>query len=344
MLGAVVTALLSGAEADLRQPAPHKTDWFKDAGWGVFTHYLSDIALRGQEPSVEAWNRVVDAFDVEGLAKQLASVGTKYYFVTLGQNSGYYCSANATYDRLVGNDPGKCSKRDLIADLYQALEPRGIKLMVYLPAGAPDRDPKAMEALGWKPGKYPIWSHPKGGPDGGDPRLEDFQRKWEAVIREWSERWGNKVCGWWFDGCYYPVAMYQHPEPPNFKSFAEAARAGNPASLVAFNPGVFDPIFSLTEHEDYTAGEINEADKVQCPGRWVKTAQFHMLSFLGPNWAQRPPRYSDAQVIEITQRIIEEGGVATWDVPIEPSGLIPDAFVTQLQALHTGIQSWRANQ
>ena len=202
--------------ASAQAPATHRTDWFHDAKWGVFTHYLSDIALKGAEPTVEAWNKAVDAFDVEGLAKQIESIGAKYYVITLGQNSGYYLSPNATYDQFVGIQPSKCSKRDLVADLYAALNPKGVKLMVYLPAGAPDRDTVAMASLGWKNGKYPIWSHANGGPDGGDDRLIEFQKKWEAVIREWSTRWGTKVCGWWFDGCYFPVAMYQHPDAPNF--------------------------------------------------------------------------------------------------------------------------------
>jgi hypothetical protein len=141
------------------------------------------------------------------------------------------------------------------------------------------------------------------------------------------------VHGWWFDGCYYPIAMYRHDDPPNFASFAAAARAGNPNAIVAFNPGVFDPIMSLTPEEDYTAGEINDAMKVQCPGPTIGGAQTHMLSFLGPFWAQSPPRYSDAQAAAITRRFLDKGGAVTWDVPIGPDGRIPDVFVRQLAAI-----------
>lgn len=316
----------------------HRADWFKEARWGVFTHYMADTVLKGEDITVEKWNRAVDSFDVNALAECLARTGAGYYVITLGQNSGYYCSPNATYDRYVGISPSKCARRDLIADLYEALHPKAIRLMVYLPAGAPDRDPVAMQALEWQPGKYPHWAYPGGGPDGGDPRLESFQHKWEAVIREWSMRWGKKVSGWWFDGCYYPDAMYRHPEPPNFESFAAAARAGNPESIVAFNPGVMVPIITMTRFEDYTAGEINEPDKVECVGRWVTgpdgaRTQLHMLSYLGPNWAQGPPRFPDDQVIAFTRKIVEQQGVVTWDVPILSDGVIPQPFVNQLAAL-----------
>ena len=38
-------------------------DWFRDCGWGVFTHYLTD-----KETSAEEWNRHVGDFDVSGVA------------------------------------------------------------------------------------------------------------------------------------------------------------------------------------------------------------------------------------------------------------------------------------
>jgi len=342
LLLAVTMWAISGhalaAENAPAQPSSHRTDWFKNAQWGVFTHYMADTVLKGPEISVENWNKAVDSFDVERMANTLAGAGAGYYVITLGQNSGYYCSPNAAYDKITGIAPGKCSKRDLVADLSNALQAKGIRLMVYLPSGAPDRDPEAMKALEWQPGKYPRWAYPNGGPEGGDPRLDSFQRKWESVIKEWSLRWGNKVSGWWFDGCYFPEAMYRHDDPPNFESFAAAARAGNPESIVAFNPGVTVPIISLTPFEDYTAGEINEPEKVTCPGRWVNGAQFHMLSYLGQNWAAAPPRFEAAKAVEYTKAIAGQGGVVTWDVPIGAAGTIPEAFVAQLDAIGAALK------
>jgi len=312
LLAAACTAGAAGEDV-MGKSVNHRTDWFQKAGWGVFTHYLT-----GKDTTAEAWNKQVNAFDVSGLARQLESVGARYYFITLGQNSGHYCTPNAAYDKFVGTRPSKCATRDLIADLYDALHPKGIRLMVYLPAGAPDQDEAAMKALQWHRGAH---------------RNREFQAKWEAVIREWADRWGKKVEGWWFDGCYWPDAMYRFPDPPNFASFAAAARAGNPDRLVAFNPGVVNPIITMTPEEDYTAGEINDPRAVACNGRWVGKAQFHMLSFLGPQWAAAPPRFKTDEVAAVTRGIIEGAGVVTWDVPIEPHGIIPQAFVDQLKGL-----------
>ena len=310
------------------QAGSHRAAWMKEAQWGVMTHYLADWKAREiSEPmTVEKWNDMVDHFDVEGLAEQFKSVGAGYYLVTIGQNSGYYLSPNATYDRLVGIQPSKCSRRDLVADLYEAMHKRGIRLMVYLPAGAPGGDSAAKQALEWQ---------------NGPNRNREFQLKWEQIIREWSNRWGPKVAGWWFDGCHWPNTMYRTEEAPNFASFAAAARAGNPQAIVAFNPGVVPRILSVTPYEDYTAGEINDPNRVEirrAVDGMIDGTQVHILSFLGEKWGMGSPRFATEQVVKWSQGIRKQGGAITWDVPIQPSGLIAQPFIDQLtsvgKALH----------
>lgn len=316
MLCAVVSCLpLCLGYAEPSAGPSHRTDWFVKAQWGVFTHYLTDAST-----TAEAWNRQVDEFDVGALARQLELVGARYYVITLGQNSGHFCSPNAAYDRYVGIQPSKCSKRDLIADIHAALAPKGIALMLYLPCQTPNRDPIAQKGFGLRQG--PI----------DQPIDEDFARKWAEVIQEWSSRYGKGVVGWWFDGAYQHVRFNEAIG----RIYADAARAGNAESIVTFNPGV--SMKKWTEAEDYTAGEINDAASMRCDGRWVEDKQWHMLSFLGPNWGQAPPRFSNEKVVEITGTIIRRQGVVTWDVPIEATGTIPQSFVDQLAALNKGLQ------
>jgi alpha-L-fucosidase len=303
--------------------AQDRAAWMREARWGVMNHYLADWRARVDkiEMSVDVWNRLIDNFDVNGLAEQIKSVGAGYYIITVGQNSGYYLSPNATYDRFVGIQPSKCSHRDLVADLYEALHQRGIKLMVYLPSGAPNGDKIAKEALQWQNGPYPN---------------KEFQIKWEQIIGEWSERWGERVAGWWFDGCYWPNIMYQSCETPNFESFAAAARAGNPSRAVAFNRGVVPRLISITPHEDCTAGEINDMERLEIrrasEGK-IDGAQIHVLSFLGEHWGMGAPRFTEEQVLKHTQTVAKEGGIITWDVPIQANGLIAQPFIEQLTAV-----------
>jgi alpha-L-fucosidase len=321
----VLAALLSGPAI---AAAEDRAAWITEARWGVMTHYLADWIAeaegRGKTLTVEQWNDLVDQFDVEGLAKQLEAAGAGYQVLTIGQNSGFYLAPNPTYDRLVGISPSHCSRRDLVVDLSEALRRRGIKLIVYLPAGAPARDKTAAEALEWHDGPH---------------RNSEFQLKWEQVIGDWSRRWGTKVAGWWFDGCYWPNTMYRTGEPPDFASFAAAARAGNPDAIVAFNPGVVDRILSITPHEDYTAGEINDLDRLmirRAVAGKVDGARIHVLSFLGTTWGKGSPRFSEEQLVDWSRKISRSGAV-TWDVPIGRDGTLPRPFLDQLNAVGRAI-------
>jgi hypothetical protein len=323
------------------QAQQHATDWFREARWGVMTHYLGapPSTAGGAELTAEMWNQQVDAFDVPGLVDQVASSGARYLLFTIGQNSGHFCAPNATYDKLVGIRPSKCSRRDLVAELAKALKERHVRLLVYLPSGAPAADHVARRKLGWRWGSPGDWQLP-GEPVGG--RLAEFQRNWEAVIRDWSVRWGRDVAGWWIDGCYFADQMYRFDEPPNFASFAAALKAGNPDALVAFNPGVKVPVVAHTKHDDYAAGEVNLNQLPQaiatCPGRWLEVegtrVQFHILTFLGTTWCGGDrPQLPDERIVALTRQLVEKGGVVTYDVPIQKSGLIPQPFVDQLRAL-----------
>jgi hypothetical protein len=160
--------------------------------------------------------------------------------------------------------------------------------------------------------------------------------KWEAIIRDWSQRWGKKVEGWWLDGCYFPNSMYRSAQGPNFETFAAAARAGNSEAAVAFNPGVVYRILSMTPHEDFTAGEIDKPEMVsirRSADGLVDGTQIQMLSFLGQKWGMGEPRFTSEQVIGYSRKIWNAGGGVTWDVPVGLDGKMVPAFLQQLTAL-----------
>ena len=308
--------------------AQDRAAWMREARFGVMTHYLADwIAQTTHEPmGIERWNTLVDRFDVERIAEQVKSTGAGYYLISIGQNSGYYFAPNPVYDKLTGIAPSKLARRDLVADLYEAMHKRGIRLMVYLPSGAPGGDKAADAALGWQNGPY---------------RNKEFQQKWEQVIREWSARWGKNVSGWWFDGCYWPNTMYRSEDAPNFASFAAAARAGNPDAALAFNPGVIHRLISITPYEDYIAGEIDDPEKItirRAVDGKQDGAQLHVLTHLGEQWGKGAPRFTAAQAVEWSKKVVQQGGAITWDTPVDPAGRIAPEFVEQLTAIGKAVQ------
>lgn len=311
---------------------PHRADWFHQAQWGASSHYLVSPVM-----SAEEWNRRVDAFDVQALAGALASAGVGYYWLTIGQNSGHYCAPNATYDGFVGRRPSLLSRRDLIAELADALAAHGVRMMAYLPSGAPSQDAAAQAALEWEWGYEGGWPHGWQDELRTGKRLANFQQKWEAVIREWSLRWGQQIHGWWFDGCYFADEMYRHPEAPNFASFARAARAGNPDALVAFNPGIM--LQTMGPDEDYTAGETNDPEGIDVPpGRWLDGEQVHFWSYLGENWMTPPLRFRDEQAAAYSRRLTAHGGVLTWDIPLQDTGVPAPEVIRQLTVIGRAVE------
>ncbi len=317
-------------------------EWLYRAKWGMMCHWLADAPGDQAPIAVEEWNKRVNAFNVGSFVSQIKETGAGYCLFTIGQCSGFFCSPNGTYDELVRRTPSRCSERDLIRDLGEELAANGVRLIAYLPSHAPSRDPKAVENLKCvPPWDARMWGlHVEEHTGKADERLSDFQRNWEAVIREWSDRWNKLVSGWWMDGCYYADRMYRHGDAPNFKSLADALKSGNPESIVAFNPGVRVPVVTLTEHEDYTAGEISDAlpaDDFWTPSlnRWVGNAQYHLLTFLGNNWGKGKPRFPDKLVAGYTEYINSFGGVITYDTPITQVGVIPGQFIKQLRKIRS---------
>jgi hypothetical protein len=295
------------------RPSSSPADWLRNARLGVFAHVL---------PANAADLAKLDGFDAESLAAQLEGAGARYFVLTLGQNSGFFNSPNAAYDRRTGYRPGeRCARRDLPLDLHRALAARGIRLMLYLPCQTPNEDARAQKAFGLAQG-------PKDQPI--DAR---FARRWAEVIHEWSARYGDKVAGWWFDGGY----AWVHFDEEIAGIYADAVRRGNPAAIVTFNPGV-----SLVRHtraEDYTAGELNEPFDSVPSSRWVDGSQWHALTFLGAHWGARDTRYPAERWQEWFRKVAAGGGAVTldlgpnWDPKAGPIGALAEAQLQQVRAL-----------
>ncbi len=304
--------------ASLILTAPHPTDWFAAAGYGVFAHLL---------PGDPASLAKVEAFDVEAVAEQLSAMGAGYFVLTLGQNSGYFNSPNATYDRITGYAAGeRCSRRDLPAELADALARRDIRLMLYLPCQTPNRDAKAQRAFGLPEGPR-------------DQPLDDaFAAQWAAVIQDWSDRYGERVAGWWFDGGYQHI----HFNAAIAQVYAAAVKHGNPKAIVSFNPGV--KLIKYMPSEDYTAGELNEPFEQVPDGRFVDGSQWHALTYVGSRWGGRDTRHPAAQWASWVKSVVEREGVVTldmgpnWDANAGPIGTFATAQVEQMIAVREAVR------
>ena len=315
----VATSILAvPATAEDRNP---NTDWFQAAGRGLFLHVL---------PGDSQQLTLLEKFDVEALARQAETAGARYVVVTLGQNSGYFIAPNATYDRAVGWAAGeRCSRRDIPLELYRALQPRGIRLMLYLPCQTPNRDTRAQRAFGLAEGPQ------------DQPVDTAFAAKWAAVIQDWSDHYGDQVSGWWFDGGYAHIRFNDAVA----QVYARAVRHGNPKAIVTFNPGVLPKMVRHTAAEDYTAGELNDPFPLVPASRWVDGSQWHALTFLGSNWGTRDTRHPDARWADWIRSVVAGGGVVTldvgpnWDLADGPIGSISPVQFRQLQGIRAALEA-----
>ena len=201
------------------------TAWLRRAGFGLMLHWTRETApFQGPR---KGYADAVAALDVTALAERVSATGAGFVVFTTSHAFQDFPAPLASLERAL---PGRTTRRDLIADLGEALRRKDVKLMLYHnPGTSVDVE----------------WAKVSGLADGD---LAKHFGLWREIIAEAGRRYGPTVTGWWFDdgatGFYYRQA----PWP----SLHEAARAGHPARLVGFNSWELP---SVTDWQDFDCGE-----------------------------------------------------------------------------------------
>ena len=301
------------------------TDWFRSAGVGVMLHFLKTVFV--PEGGSKEYNEVVNGFDVERFAEDCHKAGANYVMFALGQNDGYYCSPNHSYDSIVGVPPGTfCSSRDLPADLFKALHKRGIRMMFYLPGNPPIQNELVDKKFKYTFGK-------------DSPTSQFTQSYWESVIREWSLRYGKNLSGWWFDGMYRGGIIETRSDMSlahNISTHTLDAKAGNYSSIVTYNYGV-NTIQSNSPYDDYSAGD--EGKIVQVPrNRWVVDGvQWFLFTYLGESWSKAGMRFKTPELVQWAQKVFAKDGVICFDIHSDKHGAIDPDHIRQVQAVRKAL-------
>lgn len=224
-------------------------EWFSSRKWGMFNHFINieKSNWRNNGIAYKDFNERVNNFDVKQYARTVYELNAGYVFFTLMQCHKYICAPNYTFNQITGLKTGEgCSERDLIADLIEALDKYDIPLFLYYTGDGPLRDKEVGEKMGHI--------------EGGEPVNSEFCKNWSAVMEEYAKRYGKSVHGWWVDGCY-DRSGYSN-ENKLLKYYADAAKSGNPDSLIAFNNGVVRPLYNLPEFESYYPNEDNPQKRI----------------------------------------------------------------------------------
>jgi hypothetical protein len=180
---------LNASATTLTEAQKPSADAFKSMRYGLFTTvtYTLTITPDGQK-SYASLDEFANGFDVNAYADAVQSMGVEYVFFTAWHFAMYSLGPNAALEKWL---PGHTSKRDLIGEVADALNQRGIKLVIYAhPNDGHDLKPEEQEKIGYlkalKKGVPPI------------PKFNDFINE---VYAELVGRYANKpnVIGFWLD-------------------------------------------------------------------------------------------------------------------------------------------------
>jgi alpha-L-fucosidase len=309
------------------------TDWFKDSGYGLFCHWTNKSY--NEDGSRVDYYTAVNNFDVNRFANQVEEAGAKFVIFTITHESHHLAFPSAVMDSIAsGHTTGS---RDLYADMYTALNAKGIKMMFYWNSAA--------YTTALNDSEY--YNNTKWATDSAY-----FAQKQYDLVEEISLRYGNKIAGWWVDTCYdndsrLPSDCRNWGAKFNYSTFASKLRAGNPNSIVTFNyrwkywgcnwgQGI----------EDYQAGEEGLDNNFLPTSRYSgegNTQWFATDACDDPNWAHVTPgtitpRWTDSKVITYIQNVMSNQGVYAYNCALYQDGRIADATMTQLRAVKSAIR------
>jgi len=293
-----------------------KLEWFHNAKYGLFFHFLAPE----EGMNIERWNAMVDSVNVEKFADQVKETGAGYVILTIGQDQLYSCAPNPVLEKLWELKPGSfISKRDLPSDLYNALNKRGIKMMLYLSMNNQYKLPRPATFV----------------------KETDRFENWLKVIEYYSKYYGDRCAGWWIDALDEDWTI-------NYRfRVHESLKSGNQNAITA------SASYGLSE---YTHGHCEASwdlqQRVRKPyfGRWEPRygIQWHVLQYLGRDWAKTDTAHSTISIVKYAVDIVRGGGVITFDIGTEVyvnnkhvNTLleIPSGQMVQLMAVKNAVQN-----
>jgi len=260
--GPEIPSYLSEKQAAFRQnPRQANLDWFVEAKYGMFIHYglysqLQKgewVQLRDTIPVAEyarlKESFTADRFDADMIADLALKAGMEYITITSKHHDGFCLFRTRATDFNVLNSP--CG-RDLIGELYEACERKGLGLFLYYSYGADWKHPYFYpREAGWQNAR-PAYKEPQ--PEYKYEKEADFQIYVDLVHQQITELFTQypNIAGIWFDPI---MGFYSRPDLFPIDSTYALVRSLSPHALISFKQGA-------NGEEDFMAPERGGGAKV----------------------------------------------------------------------------------
>ena len=280
----VPTYLKDYSELYSNNPLEASKMWFKDAKFGLFIHYgpnalISTIDGRiakndwlqvTEKLSVSKYEEIAkefraEKFDADFITDMALDAEMKYINLTTRHHDGF-CLFDSKYtDFKSTNSP---AKRDLVAELAEQCQKKGLGFCLYYSHGRDWRHPHAPNNDGW------------GGtarPQAKDPSYKygnehDLQKYLDFITNQITELLTNygPIASIWFDGIMTPLSPKGNNRKEMFKcqKLYDHIHSLQPQVLVSYKQG-------LTGTEDFMAPERKWKNKTDKPIEICDTLQPH---------------------------------------------------------------------
>ena len=252
-------------------------EWFGQAKFGLFLHYgLYSLLGRGEWVQlrdlihVEQYAKLkerftAESFDADAICDLAVNAGCKYVNITTRHHDSFCLFKTEQTEFQSLNSP---AKRDLVGELVDACNQRGLGIFFYYSHGRDWRHPHAPNNWGWGGNARPKYKERE--PfyvEGPQHDLQKYVKFISAQITELLTQYGP-VAGIWLDGHATPMSRKKKLDQWHLPELYQQIRKTQPQTLISYKGGVLDT-------EDFFAPERKWKKKTERPVELCDTLQPH---------------------------------------------------------------------
>jgi hypothetical protein len=292
-------------------------DWLVKTGYGLMFHWTSQSVQ--PDGSIKKFEDAVNDFDVDKFANMVEETGAGYVLFTIGHAESYCPAPLKSWERV---HPGHTTQRDLIEEIANALNKRGVRLLCYLNGPLAFKFPKIEQST--------------------DAENQVFIANFTDILTEMGNRYQDKIVGYWFDSWY---RIFENFPTVPFEDFYKVSKTGNPDRIICLNPWIYPDV---TPWQDYWSGEVQ--DPIGVPengfmknGSSPKLSYQALLTMEKHLWVQQKPEISDpkftsAQLSAYIKDCMENGGAVTINLAIYQDGTVGDKALKVMKGVKESIR------